>query len=325
MKRLISVFTALIMLICSFSFAVSAEDKTVQLGSYPQSRVTDGETLEKLNGLSVKWLSYGYFSGNGSKGSAKSGDFMKYADVTLGGEKYRAVKIDDYRPLYTHKKSSSKTYQKMNGYLKGNVYWFKYEPLKWKVLGGSGILMCVNIIDSQPFNNAVFKIGGAYYNSASGTAYAHDYAESTIRKWLNNDFYSTAFTESEKAKLEEYACEMQYYPRNKPHGEMTVNDKVFMLSRIEATDKSLGFKSSMYSADPARRAKGTDYAQSQGLHVLEFSFLPNHYGNSCWWLRAPAFYSRRVNKIFYDGYCAVDSYYMVELTDIGVRPCIYVK
>lgn len=325
MKRFVSVLSAVIMLLCSFSFVGSAESrKSVEFGSYPQSRVTSSQTLGRLNALSLKWKSYGYFSGDGSVGSAKSGDYMKYADVTLDGEKYRAVYFDEYRPMHTHGAHSSKSYQDNNGYTKGTVYWFKFEPLVWRVLdASSGLMMCESIIDSQPFNNTVYKIGKDYYNSKNGTGYAHDYAESTLRAWLNDDFYNTAFSEKEKAQMSERECEMQYFPRSKPHGEMTVSDKVFMLSRIEATNTKYGFKKSMYSADSARRGKGTEYAKCQGLHVCEIGL--GHLGNSCWWLRAPGFFSRRVNKIFYDGYCAVDSYYMVELTDIGVRPCIEVK
>ena len=324
MKRILSVILAAVMLLCTFSFAASAEGKSVELGSYPQSRVTAEKTLSRLNSLALNWIPYGYYSGSGSVGSAQSGDYMKFADVTLDGEKYRAVCFEQYRPMLTHKSHSAKTYQDDNGYYTNTVYWFKYEPLKWRVLSSAeGLMMCESIIDSQPFNNTVYKIGGNYYNDKNGKAYAHDYAESTLRKWLNSDFYNTAFSSSEKARLSARECEMQYFPRSKPHGEMKVTDKVFMLSRIEATDSRYGFKSSMYAADTARRGKGTDYARCQGLHVCEIGF--GHLGNSCWWLRAPGFFSRRVNKIFYDGYCAVDSYYMVELTDIGVRPCIVLK
>ncbi len=313
------------MLIGIFSFSASAEGgKYVEFGSYPQSRVTSEDTLKKLGNIKISWVSYGYYSGNGSKGSAKSSDYMKYADVSLDGEKYRAVCFSEYRPMLTHKAHSAKTYQDDNGYYPNTIYWFKFEPLKWRVLDSlSGLMMCESIIDSQPFNNAVYKIGGTYYNDKNGKNYAHDYAVSTIRAWLNADFYNTALSDKEKAQMKEYACTQQYFPRSKPHGEMTVYDKVFMLSRIEATSTAFGFKSSMYAADSARRGQGTDYARCQGLHVCKIGF--GHRGNSCWWLRAPAFFSRRVNKIFYDGYCAVDSYYMVELTDIGVRPCIIVK
>lgn len=325
MKKFLSAILVFAIFLGLFSFSAGAADeKSIEFGSYPQSRVTDSDTLKKLNALDIKWISYGYYSGSGAVGTAKSGDYMKYTDVVMGGVKYRGVYFTEYRPMYTHKSHSAKTYQDNNGYYVNTVYWFRYEPLKWRILDKeSGLMMCESIIDSQPFNNAVYKSGRNYYNDKVCTAYAHDYAESTIRQWLNDDFYNTAFSEKEKAQMCERACEMQYFPRSKPHGEMTVSDKVFMLSRIEATSTKYGFKSSMYAADAARRGKGTDYARCQGLHVCNIGF--GHLGNSCWWLRAPGFFSRRVNKIFYDGYCAVDSYYMVELTDIGVRPCIAVK
>lgn len=57
-------------------------------------------------------------------------DYMKYSDVKLDGEMYRAVYFDSYRPVKTYYESiDSKTNQINNKYLKNKIYWFKYEPL----------------------------------------------------------------------------------------------------------------------------------------------------------------------------------------------------
>lgn len=298
---------------------------TVIFGSYPQSLVTDEALISALDETEKEWISFDYCSGNGSEGSAKPGDFMKYADVELNGEHFRAVEITAYRPMKSHETHSAKSYQKNNGYKLNTVYWFRFEPLKWRILDAkAGLMMCESIIDSQPFNETVFSYGGAYYNDAEHRNPAHDYTVSSLRQWLNDDFYNCAFSDDEKAQIKDTTCEMQYFPSWRPSGKSSCADKVFLLSRQEATSAKYGFKTSMYSADPARCGKGTDYAGIQGLHVFEFPF-PAHKGNSCWWLRAPAFFPKRVNKIFYDGYCAVDSYYYVGLTDIGVRPCMAIE
>lgn len=303
----------------------SAKEDTISFGSYPRSRVTDSAVLSRLEGTMCEWKSFGYASGNGEKSSASRSDYMKYTDVVLDGVKYRGVLISDYRPMKTYENHSGKTYQDDNGYYKGEIYWFRFEPLKWRILNSSeGLLMCESIIDSQPFNETVYEYSGAYYADPSHTKLAHDYTESSLRKWLNEDFYLTAFTSEEQAGIKNSELEMQYYPSWKKSGNLICSDKVFLLSRTEATSGKYGFKTSMYAADSARRGRGTDYAQAQGLHVFEFPF-PAHNGNSCWWLRAPSFFSKRVNKIFYDGYCAVDSYYYTGLTDIGVRPCIRIS
>lgn len=302
----------------------AAANTLVEFGSYPQSLVTDEAELARLESLSLCWESYGYYSGNGNVGSAVSGDYMRYADVSAEGERYRAVVFDSLRPMKTTGTHSSRSYQDNNGYTPGNVYWFRFEPLRWRILDReSGLMMCESIIDSQPFNNTIYSVGNVFYSDPGGVNFAHDYASSSLRSWLNNDFLNTAFSAEEQERLKITECEQQFYPRSKPAGALKTDDKVFLLSRTEATKTEYGFNSSMYAPDPARRGRGTDYAGCQGLHVCRIGF--GHLNNSCWWLRAPAFFSRRVNKIFYDGYCAVDSYYMVELTDIGVRPCISVE
>ena len=80
-----------------FAPKAEAEGKTykvgdiIEFGSYPQSKVTDSSLVSALNKASKKWVSYGYYSGDCSYGSMKPGDWMKYADFTYNGTKYRAV------------------------------------------------------------------------------------------------------------------------------------------------------------------------------------------------------------------------------------------
>lgn len=98
----------------------------ITFGSYPQSEVTkesDSATYAKLEAASKNWVSYGYYSGNGDYGSMQPGDWMKYADITLGGEKYRAVRFTQYRPYWTEDPSSSdNSYQDSNGYTVNKIY-----------------------------------------------------------------------------------------------------------------------------------------------------------------------------------------------------------
>ena len=54
---------------------------------------------------------------------------MQYADFTYNGVKYRAVKINQYRPIDALKVPDSEGKQSNNGYIKGTVYYFKYRSL----------------------------------------------------------------------------------------------------------------------------------------------------------------------------------------------------
>ena len=124
---------------------------TITYGSYPQSKVTDSDLVAKIEAAGEKyvWCDYNYYAGTGEwdDGNMKPVDgMMLYKDIPYNGSKYRAVKINQYRPYYTGG-TSSYTYQDDNGYNTGIVYYFKYEPLTWRVLDPSeGYIMCNHII-----------------------------------------------------------------------------------------------------------------------------------------------------------------------------------
>lgn len=265
-----------------FAPKAEAEGKTykvgdiVEFGSYPQSKVTDSSLVSALNKASKKWVSYGYYSGDGSDGSMKPGDWMEYADFTYNGTKYRAVTFSQYRPWYTSYKSSFDcTYQDNNGYTPNDIYYFKYEPLKWRVLDPStGLVLCESIIDSQAYSNTIYSYGNdpyynqsAYWNDAEHTHYANDYATSSIRAWLNDDFYNTAFSSSQKASILTSELENKAYSISySEYDSASTIDKVFLLSYSEAQNTSYGFTNNTYSTD-IRGSMGTDYAKAQGLWI----------------------------------------------------------
>ncbi|MBR3619973.1 MAG: hypothetical protein IKN56_00580, partial [Clostridia bacterium] len=213
MKRLLIILLSLALIAGSLSIigTVSAATETeqtysvgdiIEYGTYPQSRVTDGETLELLNSLVPdfgEWISYNYYTGSGEAtddGSMQPGDYMKYIDITQGEEKYRAVIFTDYRPKTTGSSHrAGDAFQDDNGYYTDTIYWFLFEPLKWRVLDpGSGLVFCASAVDSQAFNNYSLLAEGGYFGNADKTYYSNDYANSSIRFWLNNSFINTAFS-----------------------------------------------------------------------------------------------------------------------------------
>lgn len=288
----------------------------IEFGSYPQTEVTDTSLLSALNSLSLSWKSYGYYSGTGDwdDGQMTPGDWMKYADITYKGERYRAVKFTEYRPYVTgYKTSSSNTYQDDNGYYTNTVYWFKFEPLQWRVIDpDEGFMVCENTIDSQAYNNTIYWNGSELYQNTSCMTYVTDYAESSIREWLNDDFYNTAFTSSEKTEISTTTCDNSSY-YNSAYGSVTTYDKIFLLSYWDTLNTNYGFSSSYSLYDTARRSQGTDYAKCQGLDVHT---IPSEYkGNSRWLLRTSGGSSYSV--------CYVDSYGSVSSTGSNVRNSNY--
>lgn len=285
--------------------ATAAEYKKgdiIEFGYYPQSEVADGSLISKLNRSINSWKSYNYYSNESMYsdfflGEMKPSDFMRYADVEYDNNKYRAVKFDYYRPSRTNdpkKITGEYSQQDSNHYYTNQTFWFKYEPLKWKILDpSSGLVICENIIDCQPYNNyitgdsnnnseSIDNNGSVIYWSNSGkTARANDYTKSSIRSWLNNSFYSTAFSTYEKTKITKKTQNNIGYQTSigikgyEEYDYPNSSDNVFLLSYKEANSHDL------YRNYP----KGTAYALSQGLDVREtgltsFWILRTAYRNS---------------------------------------------
>ncbi len=292
-------------------------DGKIVFGTYPQSKVEDTALQSMLNAeIQNKlpssnnangWTDYGYYIGG------KVQSYMWYVDVNYQNEKYRGVYFTRYRPYYTgYTSSAGNTYQDDNGYNTNTVYWFKWEPITWRILSQDDskmFIMADLIIDSQQ-----------YYHEYSGTrtidgktVYPNNYKESDIRKWLNDDFYNAAFDELSKdfivqtevdnsasttsSSSNQYACE-------------NTLDNVFLLSYKEATNSSYGLNSS------TRQLQTTDYAQCQGAYTATGSYK----GCGWWWLRAPdGNYSSNAINVYRDGTVGHDD---VNLAGSGVVPAL---
>lgn len=268
----------------------------INFGSYPQSEVKNEATIKRLDKITKNWISYEYYSGTGNMddGNMKPSDYMKYADFEYGGNKYRAVTFSKYRPVATYKNNNIEnddndsvdlTYQYDNGYYKNKVYYFKYEPIKWRVLdASSGLILCDSAIDSQTYNNYILESGCKYYGDSSKSYYASDWENSSLRSWLNESFYNTAFTENQRAKILTTTNENKS-AWHSGYDSANTEDKIFLLSFHETFESTYGFISDI-TYDMARQRKGTDYAKCQGLRV-DHDVHSCYYGNSMWWLRTP--------------------------------------
>lgn len=298
----------------------------VYFGSYPQSEVRDYTTISALNSLAPdwsSWTSYGYYSGTGSFGTMEQGNWMRYADVTYNGEKYRGVKFTQYRPDYTYSSSSTRnSNQYDNGYYIDTVYWFKFESLEWRVLDPStGLIMCEIIIDSQPYSNtrycSVIDSEYTYFND-SYTHYASDYETSSIRAWLNNDFYNIAFTSAEQSTIatttlnNDGYCTLVGRAGHEDFDGNDTNDKIFLLSYNEATNNRYGFN------DTTRQTLSSDYAKCQGVKVKTSNSYLGEYG---WLLRSSSDASGGCCWVNYSGKVCSSSN-MVDNSSKGVRPAL---
>ncbi|MBE6529220.1 MAG: hypothetical protein E7680_01290 [Ruminococcaceae bacterium] len=294
----------------------------VLFGSYPQSEVKNHVLETMLNTKAgdlptaenpQAWTSYDYYI----NGTVQ--DYMWYQDVTLNGETYRGVYFESYRPSWTiYYSSTGNSDQDENGYFVGNVYWFQYEPLKWRILSeedGTALILCESIIDGQQ-----------YYNNTSDRTideqiYPNNYEYSDIRAWLNEVFYETAFTELQKALIETTLVDNSARSTN-PQNEVWNNgvnvyacndteDKVFLLSEREVTNSEYGF-----NGDSNRIKVPTAYAKVQGTYINN--------GDGVWWIRSPyCNYSLYGRGVSYGGIAA--HYGNVFHADYGVVPALQIR
>ncbi len=314
-NRLISLILVAVMImsalpLTSFAAELHNTGDIILFGSYPQSEVIDKTLISSLNGLADDWKSYDYYSGTGiyDDGKMTQSDYMKYADVEYNGNRYRGLLIEKYRPTFTGYSltTDTDTYQDNNGYECGKIYWFKFEPLQWRVVNPeNGYVICDSIIDSQPFSNFLYFNGSAYYMDILSYDFSNYYVNSSIRSWLNNDFADTAFTAEEKENI--ITNYMDDFRKD-------IYDRVFLPSANEMKNTE------HWKDDASKIAAGTDYAKSQGLFVTE--------GKSYWRLRSVSDWSHAACTVCTDGTLYGNNYYynvypyFTSFTGTGIRPAI---
>lgn len=317
---------------------------TLEFGWYPQSKVTDSSIISQLNakaGNNQNWTSYNYYSGSGvgadgnkMPGTMKSGNWMRYTDIVLNSNKYRGVVFDEYRPNFTgDTNSSDNSSQDENGYNINTVYWFKYEPIKWRVLNpATGLVMSETILDSQAFNNYMIATADSdEYNDETcwgdpqKTYYANNYEKSSIRKWLDEDFKNIAFSSSQlKNCIATTRLDNSAYDNSRSaYNSNPTNDKIFLLSWNDALNESYGFNSSSDEFNTSRQAYGSDYAKSQGLTLYTDS-SSSWYLKASWHLRSAGYYSFYECAVYFPGNIQVRGIMGQEpslnASSFGIRP-----
>ncbi len=201
-------------------------------------------------------------------------------------------------------------------YAKKSASWFKCEPIEWKIssssFDGTYSLLSSALLDTH-----------CYYSSKDNrtteygkTIYPNNYEYSDIRKWLNGDFYNSAFalgdsliqtvTVDNSAKStgdsrNEYACD-------------NTKDNVYLQSCIDYEDRY--------------RCKLTDWAKANGAEYCQGALT--YYGY--YWTRSPSENNSCYVKYVY---CYMEyihygwfTYYedsVVTNPNLGVRPGIQIK
>ena len=181
----------------------------------------------------------------------------KNDDVIIDGEKYHRYEEDDGWGDITYR-------------------YFKYEPIKWRVL---------NVNDDKALVLADKVLDWRVYDEENEEDdYNCTWRNSNLREWLNNQFYNSAFSENEKQIIENTTVKNDDEYWNDGNRSDT-SDKVFILSDDEVCSlkyKDYGFCSYDELYDEARRCHPTAYAKA--ISGDEEYWWPNNYTK--WWLRS---------------------------------------
>lgn len=246
---------------------------TFNFGHYPQKKVTDSNLIDDLNTLSGELPTSGDFGSWKSLGYDLPSDgleYFYYQDINhTDGYKYRGIYFSSYRSEQGSRTSNvSNTSQDNYGYNLNTRYWFKYEPIQWKVLSvkeDDHVLLVSNIIlDAQSYSSD--SIAGRY----------NEYFNSGIRDYLINDFTSLAFSTFEKNAVKDDTVSNAATTFAGKDNDRDTFERVFLLSWEDVKNASYGFNN-----NDSRKKTSSDYAKSQGLV---------HTGRSenYWWTRSPS-------------------------------------
>ncbi len=265
-------------------FIIENGNQYIYFGEYPQSIKDDNVTI-----ISNIPDSDGYYLGS---------DNERYAKVTA--KPYSS-------PYYFSNKQQI---------VKGTTYYFKVEPIKWKILQVNGTqykLVTDLIIDNQVFNasTGTRTIDGKII-------YPNNYEYSDIRNWLNKDFYNNAFTKVLQLCINTTLVDNSLASTGDSSNKYICNntyDKVYLLSYKDITNTEYGF------IDNASRQKQlTDYAKAQGCCMNKDD---SYYNNGYYWFRSPDhlndYYARCVSD---DGH--LYSYWFIR-DSVGVSAAITIS
>lgn len=295
----------------------------VYFGSYPQSEITskDGGIYNVLKDAD------GWDSNN---------------DITIDGTKYRRLKGEDAPYAISGFGSDSNSgfndqYDWKSDYK--TYHYFKYEPIKWRVLNRNGddaFLLADVALDNQQYNT----------NNIGTT-----WEKSSIRSWLNGyraevnepktdysseNFINTAFTTAEQDDISIANVKGDGDVFNEIAGGSDTSDKVFLLSISEVynTDKAMeyGFvkEDDLYDQinDEARRSLCSTYAYAMGVvryvNITTNEDYTKYNGNVCGqWLRSPGISENYMAIITEGG----GVYWTGQKVDywLGVRPALHLN
>ena len=200
------------------------------------------------------------------------------------GEYYAALSANPYNKSYTFSDGTTIT--------RGTTYYFKVEPLLWRILtedyNGQGTALVVSdkIIDAMAYQSNYTYSNGYYVTGYEGEIYANNYEYSEVRAFLTGEFCNTAFTEAQKSIIQLTTVDNSLESTLSYGGQYVCEDTedyVFLLSMAEAHNTDYGYQE-LKVTDPYKAITTSDYSRAN----YAYTYTSGTYtGTGCAWLRSP--------------------------------------
>lgn len=137
----------------------------------------------------------------------------------------------------------------------------------------------------------------------------------TLRKWLNDDFFNSAFIDAEKICIPTVTVTADKNPKYSTYSGKTTKDKIFLLSTKEADE--------YFVDDEERKCIPTDYAIAQGVFTSDNHTI-NGVATCWWWLRSPGSIQACATLVYADGAFS-ERGYDVNRGCSAVRPAMWIN
>ena len=169
------------------------------------------------------------------------------------------------------------------------------EEIEWLVLardGDKALLISRYCLDCQPYHTKRKNV---------------TWETCTLSAWLNDDFFSNAFSIEEQKAIQTTLITADRSPNLEMDQGDGIEEKVFLLSIEEAGQ--------FFDIDSERQAEYTLFVKGKGAYVSK--------DRSLWWLRSAGFNNKYAAYVDYLGRINVDGNF-VDLAFNAVRPAIWV-
>ncbi len=184
------------------------------------------------------------------------------------------------------------------------------EPIEWEILSqedGRMLLISRYIIECQPYNDEYTEV---------------TWAGSSLRQWLNDEFFYTAFSDEERARIQTVTLTNPANPYTGVDGGIDTEDKVFLLSMDEVLEY---FEFEELDPNDMRNGSSSALITSITQYVADIHYAPVYGQLRTWWLRTPGEKPEEACYVVMTGvpdwWC---SSYDVRAT-YGVRPAIWIS